>query len=76
MVMELQCEARTEDAGRKVDMIAKKVEIHPHLHAYYPRCGHCKCRACIDENEEECDEFMSLNGVTFAHILENAKGWD
>ena len=74
--MEFICEARTEDAGRKVDMIAKTVAIYPNLHAYHPRCGHCKCRACIGEDIVEGGELYSFNGVTFAHILENAKGWD
>ena len=74
-IMHLECEARTDNAGIKVDIVAKKVKICPSLHAFTPSCGHCKCRACLGEDVVDDGEFYSFNGVTFAHILENAKGW-
>ena len=75
ITMELSCETSIEDADTKVVITTKEVTLRPNLHAFYPSCGHSKCRACLGEDEELSD-FYSFNGVTFAHILENTKRWD
>ena len=67
-------------SAKTFDVVAKTFDLLPQLHCFEPSCGHSKCRACIDDTAngrgEYIDDFRSLNDVTFAHILDNAKGWN
>mmetsp|Transcript_19427 Transcript_19427/g.55887 ORF Transcript_19427/g.55887 Transcript_19427/m.55887 type:complete len:429 (-) Transcript_19427:85-1371(-) len=87
LAVKLTCEARGNDDAyvnedgdptQSFSIITTSFQVLPKLHYFQPSCFHSKCRHCIDREGEDEDvgPFYSFNGVTFAHILENAKGWE